>query len=138
MLWIFLFYLCFCRKEENQIYVYLQSHQWWGNPTNNYRWHYLLRRRSRIKLHWQRLCHLCLKSYLVVTGSSPTGSPWAQNKSRATIANFDFLAHLVLRFLYNFVLALNFLFYRNVLLILPLVSNYFLSDPIKCKWTNTH
>ncbi|CAN6987920.1 hypothetical protein BRARA_A01746 [Brassica rapa] len=37
-----------------------------------------------------------VKSYLVVTGTSPTGSPWAQNKSRAIMANFDFFAHLVL------------------------------------------
>lgn len=64
----------------------------------------LLRRRSMIKLHWRRLCHLCLKSHLVVIGSSPTSSTWAQNESRATMANFDFFAHLVFQILYNFVL----------------------------------
>lgn len=66
----------------------------------------LLCRRSRIKLHWRRLCHLCLKSHLVVTGSSLTSSLWAQIETRAT----NFLAHLVLQLLYNFVLALTFCF----------------------------
>lgn len=33
---------------------------------------------------------------------------WAQNETRATIVNFDFLAHLVIQLLYNFVLALIF------------------------------
>ncbi|KAH0849234.1 hypothetical protein HID58_018881 [Brassica napus] len=64
----------------------------------------LPRRRSMIKLHWRRLCHLCLKSHLVVIGSSPTSSTWAQNESRATMANFDFFAHLLFQILYNFVL----------------------------------